>query len=227
MKERSKTPNPMMPPIAQVTENNESSCHVRFIRELRHHTLHDANVPIKHTVQKRLAKDSRSELVFPGSEPNTPEDEPKRTLETMVPRRPHRSTGVRPTLSEWRLLWSTVAVSAAKATAGPKTLVLPLSRDKCGTSAGQHTSCVLLTTRLGLLWMGRMLEVFVISSQFIVIYSSHVRAVQTRMVSFVSWLSSRYRWHFVPGRVLIRVTVSSLLGVRAKNFLLYSSGNCS
>ncbi|KAH9009619.1 hypothetical protein EDB84DRAFT_1546344 [Lactarius hengduanensis] len=34
-------------------------------------------------------------------------DRPKRTLETMVPRRPHRSTGLRPILSERRLHWST------------------------------------------------------------------------------------------------------------------------
>ena len=41
-------------------------------------------------------------------------ERPKRRLETIVPRRPQRSTGLRPTLSERRLHWSTVTASAAK-----------------------------------------------------------------------------------------------------------------
>ena len=41
-------------------------------------------------------------------------ERPKRRHETEVPRRPQRSTGFRPTLSERRPHWSTVTASAAK-----------------------------------------------------------------------------------------------------------------
>jgi len=60
---------------------------------------------------------------FPGSEQKInylrtsagkDRERPNRMLETMVPKRPNKSTGLRPTWSERRLHWSTVTASAAK-----------------------------------------------------------------------------------------------------------------
>ncbi|KAF8258685.1 hypothetical protein EI94DRAFT_1753902 [Lactarius quietus] len=50
----------------------------------------------------------------PDTSASSERERPKRRLETMVPRRPHRGTDLRPTLSERWLHWSTVTASAAK-----------------------------------------------------------------------------------------------------------------
>src|SRR5258708_33623647 len=112
----------MVPPTAQVTDMNENP-RAMFVSSVSSAIMlfitpaFPLSIPFKHCLWPNTVRvdyslgPSRTHLKTSAGKER---ERPKRRLETILPRRPHRSTGLRPTLSESRLHWSTVTVSAAK-----------------------------------------------------------------------------------------------------------------
>ena len=113
--------DPRVPPTAQVTGIKEKP-RAMFVSSVSSAIILFTTpaFPLSIPFKKRLAKLSNrsmylgSELTHLKTSPGKERERPKTILETMVPRRPHRNTGLRPTLSERRLHWNTLTACAAK-----------------------------------------------------------------------------------------------------------------
>ena len=100
----------------------EPASHIGFVRELRYHALDDPKVPTDQTIQEAavVAIIDQRQRLYGGNNSNlrmsaqSERERPKRIVDTTVPKRLNKRMGLRPTWSERRLHWRTVAASATK-----------------------------------------------------------------------------------------------------------------
>ena len=106
-------------------KKREHPGNVGLVSSFGEHTFHNANIPIERVTQEaaviQLENESRHQenisIVIkkgvPKSQDQKERESPNIVIETIVPRRPNRRIGLRPTWSERGFQWSTATALAA------------------------------------------------------------------------------------------------------------------